>query len=97
MTRRGPHRSASQPTTGPAAPSSSSETAAAPESAARFQPKVASMGLMNTPNTARSPEPSSMTTTSAPRTTQAWCSAPRDAFMRPPSEEKTSPAHAGAS
>ena len=71
MTRRGPHWSASQPTIGPAAPSSSREMAAAPESAARSQPKVASIGLMNTPKTARRPEPSSMTTTSAPRTTQA--------------------------
>ena len=71
ITRRGPQRSASQPTTGPAAPSSRSEIAAAPDSAARSHPKVVSMGLMNTPKTARSPDPSSMTTTRAPRTIQA--------------------------
>ena len=71
MTRRGPQWSASQPTNGPAAPSSRSESAAAPESAARSQPNVASMGLMNTPNTARRPEASSMTTTRAPSTTHA--------------------------
>jgi hypothetical protein len=71
MTRRGPQWSASQPTKGPAAPRSSSETAAAPDSAARSQPKVASIGLMNTPKTARRPDASSMTTTRAPRTTHA--------------------------
>ncbi len=45
--------------------------AAAPDNAARSQPNVVSMGLMNTPKTARRPDPSSMTTTSAPRTIQA--------------------------
>jgi len=46
MTRRGPQRSASQPTMGPAAPSSRSDSAAAPESEARSHPNVVSIGLM---------------------------------------------------
>ena len=50
---------------GPTAPSTKSDRAAAPESWARLQPNSASMGLMNTPNTARMPEPASITKTTA--------------------------------
>ena len=69
-TRRGPQMSASQPTMGATAPSTKSDSAAAPESCWRVQPNSASIGLMKTPKTARSPEPPSMTNTTAASTIQ---------------------------
>ena len=71
ITRRGPQRSASRPTNGPAAPSRSRETAAAPDSAPRVQPNSASIGLMYTPKTARRPDEAAMQNVSAPSTIQA--------------------------
>src|SRR5262249_11288982 len=77
MTRRGPQESATRPASGPTAPYTRSETAAAPESATRDQPNSASIGLMYTPNADRSPVPPSMANASAPRTIQAGCTRER--------------------
>ena len=71
MTLRGPQRSASQPTKGPTAPTSRSESAATCDMEERSQPNSASMGLMNTPRTARSPEAARKMSTTAPSMIQA--------------------------